>query len=94
MAVGMLVEAPGVNAEGYDSIMQHLEWETKPKPQGFVSHYAGPTESGWLVFDIWESQQDFERFMQERLGPAMQQAFGEVPPMQPRFIPIHNQDHA
>ena len=35
-----------------------------------------------------------ERFMQERLGPAMQQAFGEVPPMQPRFIPIHNQDHA
>ena len=52
MAVGMLVEAPGVNAEGYDSIMQHLEWETKPKPQGFVSHYAGPTESGWLVFEI------------------------------------------
>ena len=94
MAVGMLVEAPGVNAEGYDSIMQHLEWETKPKPQGFVSHYAGPTSDGWLVFDIWESQDDFERFSEERLFPAMQTAFGEVPDMSPKFIPIHNQDHA
>ena len=38
---------------------------------------------------------DMKRLVAEqRLGPAMQQAFGEVPPMQPRFIPIHNQDHA
>ena len=58
MAVGMLVEAPGVNAEGYDSIMQNLDWYGKEKPQGFVSHYAGPTESGWLVFDMTGSSMD------------------------------------
>ena len=94
MATGMLVEMPGVTAEQYDSVMENLDWYAKDKPQGFVSHYAGPTANGWVVFDVWESQGDFERFMQERLGSALQAAFGEAPQMQPRFIPIHNQDHA
>ena len=94
MPVGMLAQLPGVNAEGYDSVMQHLEWDTKPKPDGFISHHAGPTANGWLVFDVWESQGDFERFAQERLAPAMQGAFGEVPEMSPTFVPIHREEHA
>jgi heme-degrading monooxygenase HmoA len=95
MAVGMLMLGPGLDASFYDSVMEHLEWETKPKPQGFVSHYAGPTSDGFMVFDIWDSQADFERFAQERLTSALAAAGGGQPPdVQPQFIPIHNEDHA
>ena len=95
MAVGMLMQMPGADAGFYDSLLEHLDWDTKPKPQGFVSHYAGATSDGWFVFDIWESQADFERFAQERLMSAVGAAAGGQPPdMQPQFIPIHNQDHA
>lgn len=89
------MQMPGATAEFYDSVMEHLDWESKELPAGFISHYAGPTADGWLVFDVWESQADFERFAQERLTAAVTAASGgEAPPMQPQFIPIHNQDHA
>jgi len=95
MAVGMLLQSDEFDQELYDSVMEHLEWDEKDLPEGFVSHYAGPTSTGWLVFDVWESQGDFERFLQERLGPAMGAATGgQVPSLEPQFIPIHNQDHA
>lgn len=95
MAVGMLMQMPGMTADVYDSVMEHLDWENTPKPQGFVSHYAGPSSDGWFVFDIWESQADFERFAQERLMSAVGAASGgEMPDIQPQFIPIHYQDHA
>lgn len=94
MAVGMLMQSAEITEELYDSVMEHLEWDEKDLPQGFVSHYAGPTSDGWLVFDVWESQEDFERFVQERLGPALAAAYGAQPPsIEPQFIPIHNQDH-
>jgi hypothetical protein len=95
MAVGMLMQAPGMTAEIYDSVMEHLDWDEQELPQGFVSHFAGPTEDGWLVFDVWESKEDFERFLQDRLMTALTAATGgQAPPIEPRFIPIHNQDHA
>jgi len=35
------------------------------------------------------------RFAQERLGPALAAASGGLaPPIEPQFIPIHNEDHA
>ena len=95
MAVGMLVRIPGGTQELYDSIDEHLGWDGKEYPPGFISHYAGPTADGWLVFDVWESQEDFERFAQEDLGPAVAAATGwQAPEMTPTFIPIYNQDHA
>jgi heme-degrading monooxygenase HmoA len=95
MAVAMVMEAPGMTAELYDSVMEHLEWSEQDLPDGFISHYAGPTEDGMLVFDIWESQEDFERFLESRLGAALAAATGgQAPAIEPRFIQIHNQDHA
>jgi hypothetical protein len=41
MATGMLIQIPGMNSDVYDSVMEHLDWDEKPLPQGFVSHHAG-----------------------------------------------------
>ena len=95
MAVGMLVQLPGGTADFYDSVMDHLEWDTREKPKGMVSHYAGSTPGGWLVFDIWESQADWERFMAERLGSALAAAAGgQAPKVEPTFVQIHREEHA
>ncbi len=92
MATGMLVQMPGMNSDVYDSVMEHLDWDGTPLPQGFISHSAGSTATGWLVFDVWESQEDFERFYQERLKQALEAATGgQAPQIQPTFVQIHRQ---
>ena len=93
MAVAMMIVLPEGNAEFYDAVMEQLEWDTTEKPQGFVSHIAGPGPNGWTVVDVWESEADFNRFAETRLGPAMARATdGEPPQVEPRFFPIHNMD--
>ena len=95
MPVGVTIELPDVDAGVYDKVMDALDWDNAEKPAGFISHYAGPVSGGWLVFDVWESQADFERFAGERLGSAMATAMGGEPPaIEPTFIPIHKQSHA
>jgi hypothetical protein len=90
MPVGMLVTIPDTGADFYDAVMQHLDWDNREKPAGYISHHAGPSPWGWTVFDVWESQADFERFAEERLGPALAAAAGGEPPkVEPTFIPLH-----
>jgi len=95
MPVAMIMEAPGMTTELYDSVMEHLEWNERDLPDGFVSHYACATDDGLLVIDIWESEGDFRTFFQDRLHAALMAATdGEAPAIEPRFAPIHNEDHA
>lgn len=95
MAVGMFLEMPGGTSELYDAVMAELDWDNREKPRGFVSHYAGSTGGGWFVFDVWESREDFERFAEERLRAAIDAASGgQAPPLEPRFVDLHRQEHA
>lgn len=43
-------------------------------PDGQVYHAAGPTDGGFLVVAVWNSREDFERFVQEKLlgGPPVE----------------------
>jgi hypothetical protein len=44
----------------------------------------GPTEVGWRIIDVWDSEQEFLRFHVEWLNPALQSALrGAPPPRQP-----------
>jgi hypothetical protein len=40
--------------------------------QGGLVHTAGFTGSGFRIFEVWETREDFERFMSERLMPILQ----------------------
>ncbi|MBK3633485.1 hypothetical protein ACWC9X_27675 [Streptomyces asoensis] len=37
---------------------------------GLISHAAAPTEHGWLVVGVWESEEAFRQFG-EALGPIL-----------------------
>lgn len=96
MAVGILVQIPGMTREFYESVMSHMDWESQPKPAGFISHSAGVDADGLVVFDIWETQQDWENFTHERLGAAMTAAAGggDVPRPHTRFVQLVRENHA
>jgi hypothetical protein len=85
MAIGVLVEMPGVTREQYENAVKKLlkgrrnklaDWPVK----GVLAHMAGSTESGWRVVDVWQSEAAFNRFG-KYLGPVLQElGFPNSPP--------------
>jgi hypothetical protein len=89
MAIMMIIEVPGGTVEQYDRANEIMGIRgDDDAPDGLISHVAGKTEDGLLVVDLWESEQALNRFMQERLGAALQQS--GMPDARPRMLPVHN----
>jgi hypothetical protein len=84
----MLMEWPGFTQEQYNRVMSNLGLDTNP-PAGAIFHVAGFTGGAVRVLDIWDSQQSFERFQQERLAPSVQKA-GVTGQPTVQFFPVHN----
>ena len=70
MATVMLMHWPEVTKEQYEQARAMVNWEGDA-PKGGKYHVSW-FDGGLHVLDVWESQADFERFAQERLGPAVQ----------------------
>jgi hypothetical protein len=87
MPVAMMMENPNVTKESYDKVRAHIGLET---PAGGIFHAAGEGPNGWRVIEIWESEQDAQRFLQERLRPAWEAVGVEPPPNPPQFWQLHN----
>jgi len=88
MAVAYLMQFAGVTPEQYDAVMQELNLGSKP-PKGALLHMAGPSEDGWRVVDVWESQEIFDAFAATKLGPALHNAgITEQPAI--TAWPVHN----
>ena len=94
MAVGVLAAAPEFTKQVYDNITEkmfgHSPMRADEAPEGLIMHSAGQGEQGYYVYDVWESREAFERFMEEKLGPAMAEVMGGPPPEggAPQFFPI------
>jgi hypothetical protein len=95
MPIAALQMMPGGTSEQYEQIGEKMfgvrssDFSSAEAPDGLIMHSAGPTDDGWYVYDIWESQDHFERFVQERLMPAIQE-MGASMGAQPQFYEIHN----
>ena len=85
MAVAIVMEMPGTGTEMYDAVNEKMNVKSDP-PAGLICHSAGYTEDGtWRIFDVWESQEAYDRFSDERLGPAINEVSqGEAPAGEPR----------
>jgi hypothetical protein len=40
------------------------------QPTGLILHAAGPTDEGFRIIDVWESEEAWDRFRAERLSSA------------------------
>jgi hypothetical protein len=79
MAEIFILEFEGYGADTYARVndLMGIDADTGQGdwPAGLHTHLAGPTEGGgWIVIEVWESQEDQDEFMKTRLGPALQKA--------------------
>ena len=86
--VAMILEWPGETQEQYEQLMKLLALDEHP-PNGGLFHVCGPIPGGWRVLEVWESEEAFWRFFNERLKPAVRQVEG-IPGMpDPQLSPVH-----
>ncbi len=90
MAIAMMVDNPQGSQELYERVREHLNLQDRPA--GGILHLAGPSPNGgWRVVEVWESPEDAQRFVEERLRPAFQAVGISTPDdVKPEFWPIHN----
>jgi hypothetical protein len=61
--------------DDYERVQQALGDDPPP---GLIYHAGGEADGGrWQSVSIWESEDDFNRFRDERLLPAVQGALGD-----------------
>lgn len=78
MAIFVVSEAPGVNAEQDQAMIKALDIEGPP-PSGARIRIAGPSANGWRILSLRDSQEDFERFRDETLAPAREGSGRSMP---------------
>lgn len=93
MPILMIHDAPGGTQEQYEEAGRRIagndeglsslgDWPV----DGILFHAAGPTEGGWRVVDVWESEEAFASFG-PTIGPILQRVGF---PGEPRVFPLHN----
>jgi quinol monooxygenase YgiN len=86
MPIGAIFEGQGISQAQYDQARKQVLPDNAPAP-GMLYHAGGPTDNGWCVIEVWESRDALDRFFQEKLSQALQQAGINV---QPRFFEVVN----
>jgi hypothetical protein len=95
MPIAMLQMIPGGTQEQYEQLGEKIfgtrsgQFSPSDAPEGLIMHSAGPSDDGWYVYDIWESEDHVRRFMEERVMPAAQDVEGP-PPGPPQIFQIYN----
>jgi hypothetical protein len=90
MAILAIVSAPGITKEIYETLRKEVDWEHK-HATGAVFHAAGfgsGKDSGIHVADIWESEKDFNNFIDTRLMPVLQRL--NVPRPDAEIFEVYN----
>jgi hypothetical protein len=74
MAYGIVLVFEGVGEDQYWAVNDKLGINadgTGDWPDGIRSHTGGPTATGWVVAEVWETKGHQEAFMAGRLGAAL-----------------------
>jgi hypothetical protein len=92
MADGLILEFDGFGADTYEQVNGLLGIDMASGegnwPAGLISHTGGAKDGGWVVFEVWDPRADQERFLQERLGPALAKAGIEGPPARMEWLEL------
>jgi len=87
MALGIYFVHEGFTPEKYESAIKQLEAAGAGSPKGRTFHVALESDGAIQVFDIWESQADFDAF-----GPTLIPILSElgVQLKDPMVAQVHN----
>jgi len=87
MPIAMYFHPPQMSAAQYDEIIKRLDAAGQGNPPGRLHHSAFGEPDHLMVYDVWDSQESFDKF-----GETLMPLLGEVgvDPGQPAVMPIHN----
>ncbi len=90
MAEGLILEFEGVGREQYEAVNARLGIEMDSGqgdwPVGLAFHAGGAKPGGWVVFEVWESRDAQQRFMNERLAGALEEGGVSEPPSRVQWL--------
>ena len=89
MAILMISDASEDTLAHYDQVIKELEAAGCGQPSGRQFHVAARKGTGYVVTDVWESQEALDRFF-EIISPLMQQAGSDPERQSMQILPVHN----
>lgn len=63
--VDALVQDIASSWDQYERTGRHL---MDPVPDGLILHLAGPTDEGFRIIDVWDSEASWRNFQAQRIG--------------------------
>lgn len=73
MPTVMTMHWPEVSPEQYEAVRKEVNWEGNT-PDGAKFHVAWFATDGFHVLDLWDSPQQFQSFVDQRLMPGVKKA--------------------
>ena len=73
----------GVGTDMYDGVQAAMDIASDP-PKGLIFHWAGEVDGKLTVTDVWDDREAYDRFLEERLFPAIQKVSGMDPTSGPQ----------
>lgn len=93
MAYGVVHQFNGGTQEQYEASIAAVHPSDGSLPEGQLFHAAGPSEDGWTIVAIHDSQESWERFRDGILMPRMQEGIdgGFATPPEETTFAVHSQ---
>lgn len=82
--VTVVDDSPAGTVENLDKLMTDI----LPEPDGLAARYAGMVDGKLCIVAVWDSREQAETFLRERLGPGLRRLLGEAPSAPPRTIGV------
>jgi hypothetical protein len=86
MAVAIVQDFPEEETDrsttNYDAIHEKI-MSSGTEPTGMLIHTAGFTGNGFRIFEVWETKEQFERFMADVVMPAVMEVTAGDPGREP-----------
>lgn len=74
MAVAVVLDFKGGTLEQYDDVIAKMGFAPNGAgAPGGLFHWVTKTDDGIRVTDVWESQEQFQQFADEKIGPITQE---------------------
>jgi len=90
MAIGVITEVDQGTLEQYDLVNEKIA--AGPPADGLVFHMAAVKEDGgFRIVEVWESEEQHQRFEQQSVGPAVSEVVGpDTTPSHREIFEVHN----
>lgn len=87
MAIMMRYEWKDATPEHYDAVRDRADWLGRP-PAGGRVHLAAFNEAGLQIIDVWDSVEELQAFLNDRIAPAIAEVGIPGEPVV-EIIPLH-----